>query len=256
MELHGTNSLVECQTCHLRRDPQPYFDFFRVHRTPPLCTCGGFLKPATISFGQSLEPNELKRASEGAMRADLAIALGSTLVRLSGRWLSLAHRAPRQALRDRQSRGDRTRSRAVCLTSDRRRGWRDFSSGRRVSAWCLSGPQPAREKYAVRQLRIFHRASREFRSGPAHPARAKAAPISWHCSEVKISPTPSGAPFSTASARWPRIVLRTKPRARAISSTESPARKRRSVSVSLSFKIRRLGRSAAAAKFIRGLVSR
>ena len=79
VELHGTNSQVECQTCHLRRDPQPYFDFFRVHRTPPLCTCGGYLKPATISFGQSLEPNELKRASEGAMAADLAIALGSTL---------------------------------------------------------------------------------------------------------------------------------------------------------------------------------
>ena len=79
VELHGTNSLVECQSCHRRRDPQPYFDFFRAHRTPPLCTCGGFLKPATISFGQSLEPRELKRASGGAMKADLAIALGSTL---------------------------------------------------------------------------------------------------------------------------------------------------------------------------------
>jgi len=79
VELHGTNSLVECQTCHQRRDPQPYFDFFRAHRIPPICTCGGFLKPATISFGQSLEPNELRRASENAVRADLAVALGSTL---------------------------------------------------------------------------------------------------------------------------------------------------------------------------------
>lgn len=79
VELHGTNSLVECQTCKCRSDPQPHFDFFRAQRTPPLCACGGFLKPATISFGQSLEPNELERARQGAIEADLVVALGSTL---------------------------------------------------------------------------------------------------------------------------------------------------------------------------------
>jgi NAD-dependent deacetylase len=79
VELHGTNSLVECQSCKRRGDPQPHFDFFRAQRTPPLCACGGFLKPATISFGQSLEPNELERARQGAMEADLVVALGSTL---------------------------------------------------------------------------------------------------------------------------------------------------------------------------------
>ncbi|HEY5037112.1 MAG TPA: Sir2 family NAD-dependent protein deacetylase [Chthoniobacterales bacterium] len=79
VELHGTNSLVECQSCKERSDPQPHFDFFRAHRTTPLCACGGFLKPATISFGQSLEPNELERAQTAALAADLVIALGSTL---------------------------------------------------------------------------------------------------------------------------------------------------------------------------------
>ena len=79
VELHGTNSLVECQSCKRRDDPQPHFDFFRAQRTPPLCDCGGFLKPATISFGQSLEANELERARQGAMEADLVVALGSTL---------------------------------------------------------------------------------------------------------------------------------------------------------------------------------
>jgi NAD-dependent deacetylase len=79
VELHGTNSLVECQTCKCGSDPQAHFDFFRAQRTPPLCDCGGFLKPATISFGQSLEPNELERARQGAMEADLVVALGSTL---------------------------------------------------------------------------------------------------------------------------------------------------------------------------------
>jgi NAD-dependent deacetylase len=79
VELHGTNSLVECQSCKRRSDPEPHFDFFRAQRTPPLCVCGGFLKPATISFGQSLEPHELGRAHQGAMEADLVVALGSTL---------------------------------------------------------------------------------------------------------------------------------------------------------------------------------
>jgi NAD-dependent deacetylase len=79
VELHGTNLLVECQSCKWRGDPAPHFEFFRVNRKSPLCDCGGFLKPATISFGQSLEPQALERAQEAAARADLVVALGSTL---------------------------------------------------------------------------------------------------------------------------------------------------------------------------------
>ncbi len=79
MELHGTNTLIECQSCKQRSDPQPHFDSFRATRRPPRCACGGFLKPATISFGQSLDPNELARARQGALQADLVVALGSTL---------------------------------------------------------------------------------------------------------------------------------------------------------------------------------
>jgi NAD-dependent deacetylase len=79
VELHGTNLFVECQGCKWRGDPTPHFEFFRTHRKPPLCDCGGFLKPATISFGQSLDPNVLEHAQRGAMEADLIVALGSTL---------------------------------------------------------------------------------------------------------------------------------------------------------------------------------
>jgi NAD-dependent deacetylase len=79
VELHGTNLFVECQSCKWRGDPSPHFEFFRVHRQPPLCDCGGFLKPATISFGQNLDPQVLERARQGALEADLVVALGSTL---------------------------------------------------------------------------------------------------------------------------------------------------------------------------------
>jgi NAD-dependent deacetylase len=79
VELHGTNLLVECQTCRRRDDPEAHFEFFRATRQPPLCQCGGFWKPATISFGQSLDPRVLARAEEAAAPADLVVALGSTL---------------------------------------------------------------------------------------------------------------------------------------------------------------------------------
>lgn len=79
VELHGTNLLVECVSCHMRTDPEAHFEFFRLHRQPPRCECGGFLKPATISFGQSLDPQVLEKAHAAAMGADLVVALGSTL---------------------------------------------------------------------------------------------------------------------------------------------------------------------------------
>lgn len=79
VELHGTNAWVECQSCHWRGDPEPHFEYFRIHRRPPVCGCGGFLKPATISFGQGLDPRTLQQAEDGARNADLVIALGSTL---------------------------------------------------------------------------------------------------------------------------------------------------------------------------------
>jgi NAD-dependent deacetylase len=79
VEMHGTNLLVECQSCKQRSDPEPHFEFFRANRKPPRCKCGGFLKPATISFGQSLDPEVLERAQHAAMKTDLVIALGSSL---------------------------------------------------------------------------------------------------------------------------------------------------------------------------------
>ncbi len=79
VELHGTNAFVECQTCGRRSDPEPHFEYFRKTRRPPRCECGGFLKPATISFGQNLRNEDLERAEAAAKGADLVVALGSTL---------------------------------------------------------------------------------------------------------------------------------------------------------------------------------
>jgi NAD-dependent deacetylase len=79
VELHGTDLLVECQTCHATSDPAPHFARFKATRRPPSCACGGVLKSATISFGQSLRGTDLDRATAAAGQADLVLALGSTL---------------------------------------------------------------------------------------------------------------------------------------------------------------------------------
>jgi len=79
VELHGTNTEVECQRCGVRFDPEPHFAAFRRTRRPPLCSCGGFLKPATISFGQNLRSDDIQAAEAAARGADLVVALGSTL---------------------------------------------------------------------------------------------------------------------------------------------------------------------------------
>lgn len=79
VEVHGTNWEVECQTCLERTGPAEHFDTFKQTGKAPLCHCGGYLKPATISFGQNLRENEIERAQLAAMEADCVIAMGSTL---------------------------------------------------------------------------------------------------------------------------------------------------------------------------------
>ncbi len=79
LEMHGTNRWVECLSCGLRSEPGPAVSAFRKNQRTPRCECGGFLKFATISFGQSLRPEVLAQAIAAVEGADLLLALGSTL---------------------------------------------------------------------------------------------------------------------------------------------------------------------------------
>ena len=79
VELHGTNAEIECLSCGKRSDPESHFQSLKATKRCPQCDCGGYLKSATISFGQNLREGDLQRAAEMATSADLAIALGSTL---------------------------------------------------------------------------------------------------------------------------------------------------------------------------------
>jgi len=79
VELHGTNAEVECLSCGVRSDPVRHIEWFRAHQKTPHCECGGFLKVATISFGQNLREADLERATMATEACDMAISLGSTL---------------------------------------------------------------------------------------------------------------------------------------------------------------------------------
>ena len=79
VEIHGTAREIECQSCHERSDPGAHMARFAETGESPICHCGGFLKTATISFGQQLRAIDVARAFDAAKQADLVISLGSTL---------------------------------------------------------------------------------------------------------------------------------------------------------------------------------
>lgn len=80
-ELHGTARQVSCLDCARRFDAGEWVEDFETNDQVPVCPdCGGLMKHATISFGQSLDQRVLQGAIEACERADLVLALGSSLV--------------------------------------------------------------------------------------------------------------------------------------------------------------------------------
>ncbi|MGH2776644.1 MAG: SIR2 family NAD-dependent protein deacylase [Actinomycetota bacterium] len=80
IEIHGTIREVQCMECDDRAPMELALDRVRAGEIDPPCrTCGGILKSATVSFGQSLDPFDLERASDEAGRSDLFLALGTSL---------------------------------------------------------------------------------------------------------------------------------------------------------------------------------
>jgi NAD-dependent deacetylase len=80
IEVHGTMRDVMCMNCGWRGPAGPVLDRVRAGEADPPCErCGGILKSATISFGQSLDPVVIERAMRAAARADLLLAIGTSL---------------------------------------------------------------------------------------------------------------------------------------------------------------------------------
>jgi len=80
IEVHGTLREVACLECDYRDDMQIALNRVRQGEDDLDCPdCGGILKSATISFGQSLVQRDLLKAEAAAQNCDLMIAIGTTL---------------------------------------------------------------------------------------------------------------------------------------------------------------------------------
>ena len=81
LQLHGTAIFVSCLSCKKRYDRDQIQDRIKKAQKAPRCDdCGGLLKPATISFGQSMPEKETQEAYHRSSICDLFIVIGSSLV--------------------------------------------------------------------------------------------------------------------------------------------------------------------------------
>lgn len=81
IELHGNTTFATCLDCDKRYELEfvkSQFDESNGHA--PDCDCGGYIKTATVSFGQSMPADAMQKAQEWSGDCDLFIAIGSSLV--------------------------------------------------------------------------------------------------------------------------------------------------------------------------------
>src|SRR5271168_4787668 len=82
VELHGNTTYALCLDCEQR------YELSWVRRrmdagngcAPDCPACGGYIKTATISFGQPMPDSAMRRAEELTLSCDLFLAIGSSLV--------------------------------------------------------------------------------------------------------------------------------------------------------------------------------
>ncbi|HEV8679246.1 MAG TPA: Sir2 family NAD-dependent protein deacetylase [Stellaceae bacterium] len=81
VELHGNTTYATCLDCGTRHELGDIRAAFERDGTVPYCVrCHGMVKTATISFGQAMPQEAMRRAEIATLAADLFIVLGSSLV--------------------------------------------------------------------------------------------------------------------------------------------------------------------------------
>jgi NAD-dependent deacetylase len=81
VELHGNGTYAACLSCGQRHELERIRLHFETHGAAPTCAaCAGIVKSATISFGQAMPEQAMRRAQELALACDVFLVLGSSLV--------------------------------------------------------------------------------------------------------------------------------------------------------------------------------
>jgi NAD-dependent deacetylase len=80
IEIHGNVREAKCMTCDWHGPMHEQLDRVRAGEVDPACIhCGGILKSATISFGENLVAADLQRSQVESGRADVFLAIGTSL---------------------------------------------------------------------------------------------------------------------------------------------------------------------------------
>ena len=81
VELHGNASYAKCLSCETRYElAELEAQFNDLGRVSPCSRCGGIVKSATISFGQAMPEDAMRRAQRFTESCDLMLTTGSTLI--------------------------------------------------------------------------------------------------------------------------------------------------------------------------------
>jgi NAD-dependent deacetylase len=81
VELHGNTTYAVCLDCARRYELSWVREKFEAAgERAPDCACGGYIKTATVSFGQAMPAAAMDRAEELTRTCDLFLSIGSSLV--------------------------------------------------------------------------------------------------------------------------------------------------------------------------------
>ncbi|MGE5255147.1 MAG: SIR2 family NAD-dependent protein deacylase [Hyphomicrobiales bacterium] len=81
IELHGNTTYAACLDCGKRFELAPIRAAFERDQSLPVCDrCRGIVKTATISFGQAMPSEAMRRAEQASLACDLFLVVGSSLV--------------------------------------------------------------------------------------------------------------------------------------------------------------------------------
>ncbi|MCK5836665.1 MAG: Sir2 family NAD-dependent protein deacetylase [Desulfobacula sp.] len=80
IELHGNTRRVRCMRCNRLISWQAAQEMIDAGHKAPECSCSGYFKPDTISFGQAMPVKETQKAAQLSSKSDVFMVVGSTLL--------------------------------------------------------------------------------------------------------------------------------------------------------------------------------
>jgi NAD-dependent deacetylase len=147
LELHGNASYAACLECGLRHELETLKQSFLGRDEIPVCReCGGLVKVATISFGQAMPQEIMRKAEAETLACDLFIVLGSSLVIALPIWTSTTRSAP-------SCRGSRRRISGIGDVIPDRHGAEAQQQRKCDVAHCLQPPPVARQQHGLQAER-------------------------------------------------------------------------------------------------------